>query len=83
MRTYLIFHYNIEEQDYIEAYPYSSNDLVIGSSNTGMLIPQILSYAFISSPSRTEARRCGYKNWINSSGVGFNQLPYRYFAKEK
>ena len=79
MKEYLIFHYQIEGQDYVEAYPVQHDraslmyDMYFSN--------RVQSYSFISAPSRNQARRAAYTNWIQADGVGFNQLPYRVYAE--
>ena len=80
MKRYLIFHYKVRGQDFIEAYPIQG-DLPswvlwaqFGHENTEAT-------AFVSSISRNQARRAAYTNWIRADGQGFNQLPYRAYSE--
>lgn len=86
MKEYIIFHYRIEGQSYVEAYPMHAGFLT--GQCAGLLLAQPVGvvnneWAIVSSPSRTEARRAAYCNWVCASGAGFNQLPYRVYAPGK
>ena len=77
MTEYLIFHYSIDEQEYVEAYPRHGDVQAWVPSN------EILAHAIVSAPSRNQARKAAYTNWIRADGKGFNQLPYRAYVEDR
>ena len=72
MQTFMVFHYHHDGIAYVDAYPTHG----IGTDISQSLPPEI-PYVFIVSPSRNQARKEGYKLWINASGKGFNKMPLR------
>ena len=86
MKEYLIFHYVIDGQSYVEAYPIQGDAAYEPSyAWWARLLGNNVNedeIAFCSAPNRTDARRAAYCNWVRSDGVGFNVLPYRVYAKE-
>ncbi len=84
-KSFLVFHYEIAGQGYIEAYP-TGNEKAFG-----FLVRQVLSsddcpvvdqnFAWVSAPSRNLARKAGHGNWITTQS--FKSLPYRAYARSK
>jgi len=72
MKTFIVFHYVYEGIKYVDAYPTHGVGTEIAQS-----LPPEIPYTFIVSTSRNQARKEGYKLWINSSGKGFNKMPLR------
>ncbi len=72
MKEYLIFHYAIDGVGYVEAYP--------RHTNVQAWIPseEVLAHAIVSSPSRNQARRAAWANWL--SHVSWNAVPYRAYV---
>lgn len=83
MTDYLIFHYCVDEQPYVEAYPVHDDLPVSFSWAQAQFGDNAQDIAWVSSPSRNQARRAAYTNWIQADGKGFNQLPYRAYAEER
>ncbi len=79
MPSYMTFYYKFNGQDYIEAYPTHGQpvDWIQGELNKA---GTVVSIAWMSSPSRNQARRAAYMNWIRADGTDFNQLPYRSYT---
>jgi hypothetical protein len=67
-KPFLIFHYNHENQDYVEAYPLHAPWAI-----TYRQLPEDIPYAVMICSSRNQARKEAYKLWIKSSGEGFNK----------
>lgn len=84
MKEYLIFHYVIDGQSYVEAYPCTFGQATLTSCRCfdALLENNVAQYewAYVSAPSRNSARRAAYTNWVCSDGVGFAELPYRVYA---
>jgi len=72
-KTFLIFYYVLNGQEYVEAYPI--HDMAHIFSITTAL-PNDCPYAFMVCSSRNQARKEAYKLWIDSSGRGFNKMPH-------
>jgi len=75
MREYVIFKYQVEGQDYVEAYPVHTSDS-LGRVLWQALImagPHVL--AMVTSESRNQARKAAYINWIDWTAKGFNHFP--------
>ena len=79
MTDYMTFHYRLSDQDYVEAYP-THGQPVSWLFEELTQERSVISVAWMSSPSRNQARRAAYTNWVRADGVGFNQLPYREYA---
>lgn len=70
-KTFLIFYYVLNGQEYVEAYPVHSLSMPYES-----LLPNDCPRAFMVCNSRNQARKEAYKLWIDSSGRGFNKMPH-------
>jgi len=70
-KTFLIFYYVLNGQDYVEAYPVHNLSISYDS-----LLPNDCPHAFMVCSSRNQARKEAYKLWIDSSGQGFNKMPH-------
>jgi len=68
MREYLIFKVTIKKQVYIDAYRIDDKPWLHSEGSF-----DFDEYAFCSSPSRTEAKRAAWRNWINKDLIGFNK----------
>ena len=68
-KPFLIFQYNHEDRDYVEAYPLHSPWAM-----TYRQLPKDILYAIMICSSRNQARKEAYRLWIDSSGAGFNKL---------
>ena len=70
-KTFHIFYYVLNGQEYVEAYPIHSLKYPYDS-----LLPNDCPHAFMVCSSRNQARKEAYKLWIDSSGRGFNKMPH-------
>ena len=70
-KTYLIFYYVHDGQDYVDAYPVHGLHLRYDT----FLLPE-MPRAYVVSNSRNQARKEAYKLWIDPSGRGFNKHPH-------
>tara|TARA_R110002020_G_scaffold468315_1_gene692492 strand:+ start:775 stop:1017 length:243 start_codon:yes stop_codon:yes gene_type:complete len=68
-KPFIIFQYNHENRDYVEAYPIHAPWAM-----TYRQLPDGIPYAIMICSSRNQARKEAYKLWINKSGAGFNKL---------
>jgi hypothetical protein len=76
MREYLIFKCEVLGEVYVDAYRIDDKptwfiDRYVDFDNI----------AYVSSPSRTEAKRCAWKNWINKDLIGFKEWHQRIMDK--
>ena len=69
MREYLIFKTEMCSKVYIDAY--RTDDKPINW--VGELQIYLDEFAFVWSESRTEAKRCAWKNWIDKDLIGFKE----------
>ncbi len=83
MKEYCIFHYLIEDQDYLDAYPLDGQSHETVVEWLGIPESPVINHHFCIAKSRNQARRLAYKLWIDESGKGFYQLPYRAYAVDK
>jgi len=75
MREYVIFKYQVEGQDYVEAYPIHSES-VRGLIMFGSLeMTYSGEWGMVTSESRNQARKAAYINWIDWTAKGFNHFP--------
>ena len=72
-KTFLIFHYSFNEQEYVEAYPIHDMSHVFAITTS---LPNDVAYAFMVCNSRNQARKEAHKLWIEPSGTGFNKMPH-------
>ena len=73
-KTFLIFYYVLNGQEYVEAYPIHFSD---GGDNYMALMEAIPSFHLITiKPSRNQARKLAYKLWVHPTGKGFNRFPH-------
>ena len=70
-KTFLIFYYVLNGQEYVEAYPAHNISYPYDA-----LLPNDCPYAFMVCTSRNQARKEAYKLWIEPSGQGFNKMPH-------
>ena len=70
-KTFLIFYYVLNGQEYVEAYPIHNISMPYDS-----LLPNDCPHAFMVCNSRNQARKEAYKLWVDSSGHGFNRMPH-------
>ena len=84
MNTYLIFHYRVDGHEYVEAYPTRNVDaywFLLGHALTSDAQPPLVTdFAWVSSPSRNQARRAGHTNWVRD--VSFNDMVYRVYTRK-
>jgi len=75
MREYIIFKYQVDNQDYVEAYPIHRRSmrgrLVWGAMETAYSGE----WGLVTSESRNQARKAAYINWIDWTAKGFNHFP--------
>jgi hypothetical protein len=71
MQTFMIFHYRHEDIEYVNAYP------VHGGSemNLDTYLPMDVQYAYVVAESNNQARKQGYKLWVQPAGKGFYKMP--------
>lgn len=87
VQEYIIFKYQVQGKEFIGAYPSHNcpTELLLswltpdcGSFECEDLeCVSIDNVAFLSAPSRNQARKAAYINFVDSSGRGFNRYPYR------
>jgi len=65
-KEFLIFPYNHQGIKYVEAYPMHNLDVL-------RYAPPY--YTFTTQPSRNQARREAYRQFIDPSGIGYNIYP--------
>jgi len=77
MREYLIFKVKIDNEVYIDAYRIDDKPID--------WIPfwQLDKFAYVCSPSRIEAKRAAWVNWISSSLNGFDEWHKRAMNKKE
>ena len=76
MREYLIFKCEVYGEVYIDAYRIDDKP--------SWFIKEYVDFeniAYVSSPSRTEARRAAWQNWINIDLSGFKEWDKRIWDK--
>lgn len=73
-KDFLVFHYLVDGQMFIEAYPINLPlDYLLGS-----LPPEIVKDCeVVIADSRNQARKSGYCKWVDKTGNGFNRMEYR------
>ena len=72
-KTFLIFYYVLNGQEYVEAYPIHDMSHIFTITTA---LPNDCPYAFMVCTSRNQARKEAYKLWIEPSGQGFNKMPH-------
>ena len=78
-KTFLIFYYVLNGQEYVDAYPIHNMAHVFtitAALKCLMQLPNDVPSAFMVCNSRNQARKEAYKLWINPSGTGFNKMPH-------
>ena len=68
-QLYLVFPYVIDGQNYVEAYPIHAPNM-----NISHCLPEDMPYTYVNAVSRNQARKAGYRLYVDSSGKGFNKM---------
>lgn len=76
MKEYLIFKLIINNEVYIDAYRIDDKPIFWLD-----ITLEFEEFAYISSPSRTEAKRVAYQSWIDKDLIGFKDWHYRVMNK--
>ena len=71
MKTFMVFHYHHEGIEYVEAYPVHQEM----NMKLDTYLPMDVKYAYVVAESRNQARRQGYKLWVEPTGKGFYKMP--------
>ncbi len=74
MKEYLIFDYMLNGFHYVDAYPFHGGIKDSGEITASMVMSGMdMNIGIVSSPSKNQARKAAYINWVNSTGEGFNK----------
>ena len=71
MKTFMVFHYHHEGIEYVDAYPVHQGM----NMKLDTYLPMDVKYAYVVAESRNQARRQGYKLWVEPTGKGFYKMP--------
>jgi len=67
----MVFHYHHEGIEYVDAYPVHQEM----NMKLDTYLPMDVKYAYVVAESRNQARRQGYKLWVEPTGKGFYKMP--------
>jgi hypothetical protein len=71
MNTFMVFHYRHEGIEYVDAYPVHKEM----NMKLDTYLPMDVQYTYVLAESKNQARKQGYKLWVEPAGKGFYKMP--------